>query len=551
MRCFITSLALMVSIAASAQSQVPSSIGAEHRVTYFLIDASGSMRAGDNADEAEREVQKILGPLIAANPEAPVSRTYFRAQNRDLCSHPIAISDSVPASQSKSGFPASGNNDYTPLGTALESAIKRAGEGPASIFIVSDGVQSPDCGIDLCQVAETFLWADGPDITVKVVPIGAEAKAGPMFSCIEKAASRSRASWGVSEEQGAEVESVDAISDMPPSRTVWYWTKAFVRAWYWLIGVGLVAIAALAFGWRQSHAARILEEQTKQVRSYQDQIRSGDQDAEQKMQRLISAVERRNIAAEDSSTLQRHRHARARAWKYGSYILGGLGVFMLLGLAMLPSNLHGLSLEGTKYAAWKVFDSDFATAFAVLLTAIVFYAGAQLQRRQEARHNFGIVSEEATRAATRERDDAHRASHAAYEKQCNKFASLKFPIAHASEINKDGEAVVEKWLADAQFIVDRAKALALGERLEPSEPQAALEKETKRIEELLRKVRPFWWADTVSFIALVQELIASKIIVEDAEDWRAASAIIQSEGMENFRANISVFADRLKGATVN
>ena len=117
---------LMCAFALAAWAQVPTppsqqSRGGTEKATYLLIDISGSMEDKD----AEAEVSKILGPLVEANPAAPVSRTYFRAPTEASCQLPVEIAPFGPAVDSVA-TQHTYSNDFTPSGEALKAAILNA-----------------------------------------------------------------------------------------------------------------------------------------------------------------------------------------------------------------------------------------------------------------------------------------------------------------------------------------------------------------------------------------------------------------------------------------
>lgn len=545
MRSVLLSALIFAVQSPNVLAQDKGSLEQSDRITYFLIDASGSMNTRATADQAEQEVSKILEPLKASNPNALVSRTYFRAANRDLCSVPVSIATPVPALVSNREFITSGNNDYTPLGMALESAINIVAGRPADIVLISDGIQTSDCGPDICDVARRLLPV--PGIRVSALQISNDGNAGSRLACVTEAEAQTREAAIASNNVPTTLDENKHPGTLSShSYELGFWIKAFFRAWFWLFAVLAIAAAALAFGWRQSHAARILEENTKRVRSYQDLARSGDKEAEEKMQLLIDTIEKPKMKGGSFSKGQRIRETRARVLKLLSYLVGVLGVVMLVGLAMLPPKIFGLSLKGTKQSAWDVFDSDFATAFAVLIIAIIFYAGTQLQRRQEARHNFAIVSEEAIRSAAREQDESRRASFEAYEKQFDKFAALRFPISAPTKFVPESDPELASYIEDATLIIERAKGWALRHKLERNSLPSELDKETRRIEELNRKVHPFWWSNATSFMTLIDELIKDESISTNIEIWRAVSATIQAEGLEQYRDQVRQLAKYIR-----
>lgn len=153
------------------------------KVTYLLIDASGSMRNM----KAEETVSQVLKEN---DPSAWISRTYFRAPNRDACQKPVEIAEPVPREKSVAESHEFHTDDFTPLGDALKAAIVHAVKGgvSADIYLISDQEQTPGCGVDVCAVAAALLPME--DIVVHARPvIGAGAVASDRLGCIAAAQS--------------------------------------------------------------------------------------------------------------------------------------------------------------------------------------------------------------------------------------------------------------------------------------------------------------------------------------------------------------------------
>lgn len=323
MRRLITLLVLAAMMfPASHAQQAPDSVDRQ-RATYFLIDSSGSMGRHGNSDKAESHVSELLAEIRALNPDAPVSRTYFRAENQDLCWHAVEISKPVPASESEREFQVYGN-DFTPLGSALEAAILDAGSGPADIFILSDEVQSPNCGTNICDVARTYLPMS--NVTVKAIPVGEAAEKNNRLGCIQSAQLPS----GAEPENSGDIEiaqkpepATEGVTQESRWKKIVRSIQTFFEKWFWFFGVAFITVGALAFGWRQSDAARVVEDRTNQARSYQDQIRGGDEVAGKELNKLIAIAEGRE---EDDAEKPAKRKRIERRTKHVKCLCNALGI---------------------------------------------------------------------------------------------------------------------------------------------------------------------------------------------------------------------------------
>lgn len=489
MRLLAFSILLAAFGALIALPQESESPGTVKHVTYFLIDSSGSMK-GDNEAQAEIEVLSILNPIKEVTPTALVSRTYFRAENRDLCSHPLTIVPPVPASESERQYPTRGNNDYTQLGTALESAILAAGNGPAEIFLLSDEVQTPDCGPDVCEVARMLL--PRPDIRVTPIAVGENAKSAKRLQCVVDAQVDPDADE-VGRAEGDENSVGELIEDDPTEENwkqlVWRNLLAFTQTWLWLIGVLMLTGSALALGFRESDRSRIAEERTKKARELQGLIRTGDQKAQSELNSL-------NI---DDLKAGRFKQLLTPL----NYPVGLIGLALLSALAFLPPQIGTLYLKGAKDAAWYVFNSDFATAFAVTWIAIIFFAGGQTQRRREAKHNFELVTEIAKRTALAEQSETRKQAFAAYEYAVRGLRSLA--TTDLLEFSAKG-ANQEKYTGvadDAELVSSTLFAIAVGSECQQDEEIAKIRAETSRLNGLTFK--PFFQT-RIDFRTLIERL---------------------------------------------
>jgi hypothetical protein len=143
---FVVSIALLLSSRSESQSV---SVTAEPRV-YFLIDSSGSM--ADEHAELQGSVSRELEATRSSAPDSEIFATFFGADNRDECAAPITIGPQVSSDQ-EIIVPNVGYKRSTPIGSAVQAAIKHAGEREAKIYVFTDEAQTQSCGTDVCAVA--------------------------------------------------------------------------------------------------------------------------------------------------------------------------------------------------------------------------------------------------------------------------------------------------------------------------------------------------------------------------------------------------------------
>ena len=347
-----------VSLAQELDAQAPAK-----RTTYFLIDASGSMNVRTIADKAELEVSKALDKIKATNPNAPVSRTYFKAPNRDFCSHPITIAIPVPASNSVREFVVSGNNDYTPLGNALASAITYIGDNPADILIITDGHQSPDCGLDFCSVARELL--PRANLNVQIIPVGNDPVTESLASCVDRA----------KELDGKEI-SAEKIFDRE-SKSEWD-EAGFFERWLWLFIAMLVCAASVVFGLRDGLRAKDFEHHSGLI-----------QESERV---LLTKPENASDLRGQIKTWSAFKEADRKILKWLAWGLLITSLVMTLWLLFLDVSLNSFELSTARAMGWFVLSSNFSTAFAVLVVTPIIFAFSQNWRRLQAQRTFAFVA---------------------------------------------------------------------------------------------------------------------------------------------------------------
>lgn len=363
MRRLALALVTLATLPSNLSAQELSVEATTERVTYFLIDASGSMNAGTKATEAESAVSNVLEGVKALNPNAPVSRTYFRAPNRDYCSLPIEIAEPVRATESVREFIVSGNNDYTPLGNALISAVSQIGDNPADIFIVTDGHQSPDCGVDICSVARELL--PRPNLNVQILLVGNDPVTASLSSCIDKA------------KHQIEQEILTEAANVVPGKFDWE-EAGFFERWLWLIITILVCASSLIFGSREGLRAKDYEYHSGLIQEHERVLLTKPENAAE----LRSAIKQSSGFKESERSLLK--------WVAWAILIASISVTCWL--LFFDASLNGFELRNARTMGWFVLSSNFSTAFAVLIVTPILFAFSQNWRRIQAQRTFAFVA---------------------------------------------------------------------------------------------------------------------------------------------------------------
>lgn len=553
MRLLIVALVMTTLMLPGSVAQQPSEEAELGAITYFLIDASGSMK--QRGKDAEVEISKRIDELVRSNPNASVSRTYFKAENRDVCWSRIIISEPTLASESHREILQYGD-DYTPLGQALESAILQAGDRPADIFIVSDEIQTPNCGVDICEVARQYLPHEG--ITVRSISIAPDAVEHERLKCIELAQTTPKEAPSEVTGGDGESESDEVIATGKFSQGLrWFLrnSEVFIEKWFWLLGVIFVAGSASSIGFRESSRSRIYEDRTEQARSYQKQIGGGDTKAGDDLKQLIALADAeksrddtkgQGVSKVNGGTVARKKKGAFRTFLslIPKYPIGFIGFGMLALLALLPKELFGFSIADTKDAAWAVFDSDFATAFAVTWIAIIFFAGTQHQRRREAEHNFGIVTREAERTEELEKSEVQKNTFTDYMFGRTAIRDLRFDELRtaAQRINDEDSALAI--IEDVEIVTRTARDAALGRELKISDDLVEIGLESTRMNQLVRKPA-FGWG-TLDFSTFVGRLIEANAISKHQDEWKDLCSALGVGSSALINERVRKLATRIK-----
>mgnify|MGYP000656004828 CR=1 FL=1 len=376
------------------------------RVTYFLLDISGSMKS--RIADAESEIAEQRSRILNERPDAPLSLTEFRAERVEDCDNEIE----VPAAVADANWPVRSRgrvfatNDYTPLGSALLAAIKKAGEGPADIFVASDWAQSPGCGASV----EDALAAIDAQSDISITPIVIRAN----DSDLEFANSIARTSSIVMvTEEGHRFN-----TEKGAKRTgIIGGILSFIEAWLWFFGFLLLSGLSLHFGALNSQQAIHIDASAREIRSlqravlYDDNKRAGDE-----LKKVLRGIERirrkKDLLAELIKGPRRPKRSvsaklknwvwrmwmKLSLWLWPWQVLAGIAVCLsLFTLAAMPQNVvwGEFRLFEARKAAGRALDSDFATAFAVMWISTIFFAARQYQRRKEVEAEHALATDEA------------------------------------------------------------------------------------------------------------------------------------------------------------
>lgn len=158
-------LVLLASATASAQPPSTEPLPPPVNTTYFIVDASGSMK-GDN----QKDAMDLLRGMTASLPRGqPISVTYFGEKSddpdhSDLCLEDIVPSKAIARESELPKFPEFGGGK-TAIGNAIESILKEGVGSPVKLVVITDGAE--ECGADFAAIRQRY-----PDAEIKVLQVG-------------------------------------------------------------------------------------------------------------------------------------------------------------------------------------------------------------------------------------------------------------------------------------------------------------------------------------------------------------------------------------------
>ncbi len=519
-----TMLSFVSAIGVQAQS------AKNDRAVYFLVDVSGSMET--RLIDAEELLAVEFDKILKADPNTLFSRTEFKARAETDCPTVIPIEtpkpiQTWPEPRSIRSFA----NDQTPIGAALLSAIKHAGVGPADIYIASDWAQSPKCGPELTDVISQI----SDDVDISITPIVVRPNESDL--AIAQGAQRS-ASLLVRTSDG---DDTDGGTDGDAENWLIAQTTLFLEKWVWFIGLILIALNALVVGFQNANKSVELERGVKKVELLQDSIRQEHAGAEEELKKHITLLDESTAEEED-------RYSNSALFK--RYWYGSIAVLLLVLLAITPPGLKVFTFGfgAAQDAAWKVLNSDFATAFAVTWIALLFFYGTQSQRRREALKDLNIATEAADRLINANRHEAH----AEYQSLRNTISSVldSFKENRAHLIVRADDDVVEDLSSAYDDTIVFMERAALGSALSVSksdDDDQRLQTEVSALKTLVAGTGwNVWRTKDPDLPLMIRRLLRCAKLNEHQLLWKALAAAYDADDGEQIRMCLGNLAEKIR-----
>ena len=497
------------------------------REVYFLIDASGSMSNRMNLAEKLietriAELSKEVGPLL-------VSRTYFRADiesSPNACEAPISINAPVPVANSKPEVHSRFWNDSSPLGSALEAALLHIGDRPADVFLVSDEMQTPNCGPDVCEVAGRYLPKSG----VRVGRIGVNSAPADhdRLGCISAASNST--SPRVSGLGASLSASMEKNTGRDANEVNWD-DEGIGERWLWLVAILLVAAACFAFGMRTGGQAKILEGRISNI---------------QDRQRLqLTDPSNASSYAEEIAKNSSPKLPPYSKMEWAARILAGFGVVLLGLLLFTEGNILGLvDANAARKLSWMILSSNFATALSVFLASPIVFLFSQQWRLIQARSTFGLVSGLAAQEEAKRQQDqidniyeklkSVRASITATRVDTSWAASRRISFKTQRRLLDYDDLDREALNRAVQILLQ----LAQGEL--PDRSHATKESLSKAIEQYEHYAPRGIILKKLSFSDLIKSLLEHGRIVEMQQEWKALAESVEKGDVQSVKRWLKV-----------
>lgn len=467
--------------------------------TYFLIDASGSMAGKD----AEAKVSEILERIAEDDASAPVSRTYFRAEDGAACWRPIEIGPMQAAAESTPKH-ISYQNDFTPMGEALKAALLRANERgrAADIIIISDEDPTPGCGIDVCTVAEAYLPLKDVEVTsIQVDPVVTARR--DTLGCIVAAQHRP------SEGPFSTFSGDKQIEAVAPDTELNAWESASLLArWHWFIILILATSGFVIFSLRYGERIKQYNEEIVRIQKLRRAADLGSREIEN--DQSVGFFE----PSENSPRFK-------LAWQICLWTSGILAFILLF----LPICSYIQEAQG---AAWFVLSSGFANAFAILATTPALFAAGQYWIYDQSKRTYYLVSDSADderRRQARERAEQLLKNFQALRDSLDKI-QFSAPWSYRMFVSRRHHEVTEADRANLKAAQQRIIEVAKGDLLtDPFSPQ--ITRETDRLKSLLKDWTGF--LSNSNLAEFIEQLDASKPLPADSrENWLSFARSIRS-----------------------
>jgi hypothetical protein len=416
MRLAMLLVALTLFVAAQAHAQP----------TYVLLDRSSSISKTET-NAAKGFVEERLKPLAD---DAPVSLTYFGGNNGGDCKAPVKIEPAIAKARISVVPPTASGS--TPIFAALEAAVPLAAANAGEVFVVTDGREG--CGVNLCAAVKK-LRAEYPKVPITFRTVGEEQRdldAQDELGCLSAITSA---------DVFTNTINVPVVTppDDPKPKDFGQWLWGFTTRWYWLFVFLLFAGAAILLSYHFSACSVLLEQLVQGHKEHKPENQTVPADG----QPAASPAPDVTTNTKPEKSLEQTLAAREKKteWKRWGKITFWLGFGFLFALLFFECHF----LDRARDAGWRVVNSDFANAFAVLELSVIGFAGLEFWRYIQLKREHAVISGELKRQTDAENFRRKGVLFEAYGRQRKSVQRVSFSTPWAwqlAEGNRENLKVV-------------------------------------------------------------------------------------------------------------
>ncbi len=353
---------------------------------------------------AQERTREIIGEILTDEASVWVSRSFVGGTNGGTCNSPVTISTPVQITSvdevNEIKVTADGG---TQLGAAFEAAIQSLGDAPATIYMFTDGNESQQCGRSLCD-AYRYINPDREKVELRPISIVEGLDLDDKFACIHSNDEQDWPDNNPSHQDRSQFITISNSNSTPASS--WHDLSPLSKS-YPIVLLSLIAFLVFRFQKKYSDISQEIEKDIGVIRKNGSEGDTDDTD---------HAIDRDYL------------EVRIHIIDWSALIIFGI----LVALVTFPlCNFLKYSpicsfIGHSQKSVWLAFDSDFATAFSILATAPILYAGSQYVRYRLALQNKMVISGAHSLELKREREEELRRTKERLESLQRAVSSYEF-----------------------------------------------------------------------------------------------------------------------------
>jgi hypothetical protein len=360
-------------------------------ITYFLVDASGSMK-----EEVEEASKKLAAKVTLLDAGSWKSVTFFGGKSPSS-DHPVGCDDEITVSMATSPetsvptFPTLGGyDDKTAIGKGLE-AVLLAGGKKASVVLITDGAE--ECDTDFSSIRMRYPYAE-----IKVLQVGKTPNAA--LGLLEIKPRVGQSSVPVSGSPLPIPLPISLVPSPPESESGW---RARIS---WMIVLAISALAAMFFCLQSGERTKSLQDQLVQLEKKTIE-ELGAIYTPTKKNRKGKVVRKRDGERFRLYWFRNRDHGILKSYGLWALVFLGLAAVGWLGLTFDELALLAFSesfTQAVRHDSWHFLNSNIgAYSFVGTIVSLFGFSAFQwwqtLEAKRELMIRSGIIAEERAKVA--------------------------------------------------------------------------------------------------------------------------------------------------------